>query len=178
MVGCGPPIEPDFHAGATFPRLKRALPTQETREIHAAQAAEADKLPEGSSTPGSPWAPWQHTSSPRLARGRAGLVYHHGDVPLNTLGDSWPAGVDLQIHVSENDEFFEADVANEFVEQAGAQAEAEIFTYPGRTSLRRLEPPGLRTGPGRARPADPRPPRSTQLNAHRRGRAHEGAGVL
>lgn len=66
---------------------------------------------------------------------RGALLYHHGDVPIDTFGDSWPAGVDLQIHVSEDDPFYEPDVVDQFVERAGASATAEVFVYPGSAHL-------------------------------------------
>ncbi|MBW3667455.1 MAG: dienelactone hydrolase family protein [Actinobacteria bacterium] len=75
----------------------------------------------------------------RLAQTRAGalgaLLYHHGDVPIHTFGDSWPEGVDLQIHVSEGDPFYDRDVAADFVERARASADAELFVYPGSAHL-------------------------------------------
>lgn len=61
---------------------------------------------------------------------RGALLYHHGDVPIDTFGDAWPEGVDVQIHVAEGDEFYEADVVEDFVEQAGKTARAELFLYP------------------------------------------------
>lgn len=70
----------------------------------------------------------------KLAQTRAGalgaLLYHHGDVPIDTFGDTWPEGVDVQIHVAEGDEFYEADVVADFVERAGKEARAELFVYP------------------------------------------------
>lgn len=75
----------------------------------------------------------------RLAQTRSGargaLLYHHGDVPIDTFGDSWPEGVDVQIHVAEGDEFYEADVVEDFVERAGKSARAELFVYPGSSHL-------------------------------------------
>lgn len=75
----------------------------------------------------------------RLVQTRAGalgaLLYHHGDVPIDTFGDSWPEGVDLQIHVSEADPFYERDVAADFVKRARASADAELFVYSGSAHL-------------------------------------------
>ena len=62
---------------------------------------------------------------------RGALLYHHGDVPLGVFDLPWPIGVDLQIHVSEGDEFREAGVPEEFVAEAGKVARAELFVYPG-----------------------------------------------
>ena len=67
--------------------------------------------------------------------GRGGLLYHHGDVPMAMFGDTWPAGVDLQIHLSEDDEFREEGVAEAFVAEVGKAAHAELFLYPGSNHL-------------------------------------------
>ena len=75
----------------------------------------------------------------RLAQTRPGargaLLYHHGDVPMEMFGESWLAGVDVQIHISEGDEFREEGVAEDFVEQVGRVANAELFLYPGSNHL-------------------------------------------
>lgn len=71
----------------------------------------------------------------KLAQTREGAVgavlYHYGDVPIEMFGDSWPAGVDLQIHINEDDELYEPKTVTEFIERAGDRANAELFTYPG-----------------------------------------------
>lgn len=75
----------------------------------------------------------------KLAQTRPGalgaLLYHHGDVPIETFGDIWPAGVDAQIHVAESDPFYEPAVVAEFVRRAGKVARAESFTYPAASHL-------------------------------------------
>lgn len=75
----------------------------------------------------------------KLAQTRPGalgaLLYHHGDVPLTTFGESWPAGVDVQIHVNEEDPFCELDIVYDFVERASGQAQAELFVDPGSSHL-------------------------------------------
>jgi dienelactone hydrolase len=75
----------------------------------------------------------------KLAQNRPGalgaVLYHHGDVPITTFGETWPEGVDVQIHVNEDDEFCDMDVVEEFVEKAGEKANAELYTYPGAAHL-------------------------------------------
>ncbi len=75
----------------------------------------------------------------KLAQTRAdaggALLYSHGDVPIATFGDSWPAGVDLQLHIAERDPWCELEVVREFADLAGNSAHAELFLYPGSTHL-------------------------------------------
>ncbi|WES64374.1 dienelactone hydrolase family protein [Microbacter sp. GSS18] len=69
----------------------------------------------------------------RLAQTRAGArgaVLLHSCIPVSEFGDSWPAGVPVQIHGMVDDEFFDEDLpaARELVESA---ADAELFLYAG-----------------------------------------------
>lgn len=132
-------IVPDLFDGVTFETVETGLAHAEQlgfENIIAKGANMADGLAEGLVYAGfSLGAMVAH----KLAQTRSGalgaLLYHHGDVPIETFGDTWPAGVDLQIHVSEGDDFYEPDIAGEFVERAGANANAELFVYPGSNHL-------------------------------------------
>ena len=64
-------------------------------------------------------------------RARAALLYH-GGVPTSTFGTSWPVGVPLQIHLMEDDEWSELDVAEGLRDEI---ADAELFVYPGSSHL-------------------------------------------
>ncbi|WP_461169628.1 dienelactone hydrolase family protein [Arthrobacter sp. Z1-15] len=75
----------------------------------------------------------------RLAQtrpGARGAVMISGCVPLGVFGDSWPAGVPVQIHGMDADPIFvdEGDLsaAENLVESS---AEAELFLYPGSSHL-------------------------------------------
>jgi dienelactone hydrolase len=61
--------------------------------------------------------------------GALGALLLHGCMPTSEFG-SWPAGVPVQIHGMENDEWFEEDVeaARALVDEA---EDAELFLYPG-----------------------------------------------
>ncbi len=66
----------------------------------------------------------------KLAQTRPGVVgaiLFAGGVPVSVFGDGWPAGVGLHVHVNEDDEWAELDVAEELVAAAGG----ELFVYPG-----------------------------------------------
>jgi dienelactone hydrolase len=73
------------------------------------------------------------TIAQRLAQTRPGargalLVY--SCLPVAEFGDAWPAGVPVQIHGKEGDEYFEEDLPAAR-ELADSTADAELFCYPG-----------------------------------------------
>lgn len=130
---------PDLYDGATFETIEEGVAHAEKigfEELIALGETAAGRLPEEIVHAGfSLGALIAH----KLAQTRPGaigaILYHHGDVPIDTFGDSWPAGVDLQIHINTQDEFCEMDVVEDFIERAGERATAELFTYPGSTHL-------------------------------------------
>ena len=99
---------PDLYDGATFGTIAEGVAHAEDvgfDNIIDAGVAAAEKLPAASVYGGfSLGALVAH----KLAQTRPGalgaLLYHHGDVPITTFGESWPTGVDVQIHVNEHDE--------------------------------------------------------------------------
>jgi dienelactone hydrolase len=64
--------------------------------------------------------------------GAKGLLLLHTAIPLDEFGGSWPAGVPLQIHTMEDDDWGDVDVAREL---EAAIASAELFVYPGDVHL-------------------------------------------
>ena len=71
----------------------------------------------------------------RLAQTRAGAtgaLLLEACLPVSEFGESWPAGVPVQVHGMDGDPFFAAegdlDAARALVEQAD---DAELFLYPG-----------------------------------------------
>jgi dienelactone hydrolase len=68
----------------------------------------------------------------RLAQKRAGalgvLLYHAGDIAPAEFEAPWPAGVGLQVHVSEGDKWFNREGGEQLV---GEVPGAELFLYPG-----------------------------------------------
>jgi dienelactone hydrolase len=67
--------------------------------------------------------------------GARGALLFESCVPVGEFGEAWPAGVPVQIHGMDADEFFagegDIDAARALVEQARSSARAELFTYPG-----------------------------------------------
>jgi len=73
------------------------------------------------------------TIAQRLAQtrpGARGALLMDSCLPVSEFGEAWPAGVPVQIHGKEGDEFFDEDLPAAR-ELAGATAAAELFVYPG-----------------------------------------------
>ena len=64
--------------------------------------------------------------------GAKGALLFEACVPVSEFGDTWPAGVPVQVHGMEEDEFFagegDIDAARALVQAA---PDAELFLYPG-----------------------------------------------
>ena len=71
----------------------------------------------------------------KLAQTRPGALIYHGDVPATTFGETWPAGVDLQVHANDQDAWCELDAVQGLVDSARISAHAEMFIYQGSTHL-------------------------------------------
>ena len=71
----------------------------------------------------------------RLAQTRPGalgaLLYHGGDNPPSAFETPWPARAGLQVHVSEDDPWFDRGSGEQLVSEAGG----ELFPYPGSAHL-------------------------------------------
>jgi dienelactone hydrolase len=68
--------------------------------------------------------------------GATGALLFEACVPVSEFGGSWPAGVPVQVHGMEDDEFFagegDIDAARALVQAA---LDAELFLYPGNRHL-------------------------------------------
>ena len=66
--------------------------------------------------------------------GAGGALFISACLPFSEFGDVWPAGVPVQVHGKEGDEFFEEDLpaARALVD---ATDRAELFLYPGEQHL-------------------------------------------
>ena len=71
----------------------------------------------------------------RLAQKREGargaLLYHAGDMPAADFGVPWPDGAGLQIHVAEEDPYFNREGGDQLAMDSGG----ELFLYPGSAHL-------------------------------------------
>ncbi len=73
------------------------------------------------------------TIAQQLAQTRAGArgaLLLYSCIPVAEFGEAWPAGVPVQIHGKEGDEFFDEDLPAAR-ELAASEAAAELFLYPG-----------------------------------------------
>jgi dienelactone hydrolase len=66
--------------------------------------------------------------------GARGALLMYSCLPVSEFGDTWPAGVPVQVHGKEGDEFFDEDLeaAKALVESTDR---AELFLYPGEEHL-------------------------------------------
>jgi len=64
--------------------------------------------------------------------GAVGALLFHASIPLAEFGGSWPPGVALQMHVMEDDEWGDVNVARELQRTVEG---AELFLYPGSRHL-------------------------------------------
>lgn len=126
---------PDLFEGRTFSSLEEGVANEEgigfEAMIERSEAAVADLAAEivyAGFSLGSLYAQ-------RLVQTRPGalgaLLYHGGDVPPSEFGVPWPAGVPMQVHVSEADPW----IARETVEQVVRDTGGEAFFYPGSAHL-------------------------------------------
>ena len=124
---------PDLFDGQTFTSIEegfdfaRATGFDAIRERGAAAAEElgSDLVYAGFS--------FGVTIAQRLAQTRPGVrgaLLIYSCIPVSEFGESWPAGVPVQVHGKEGDEFFDEDLpaARELV---ASSPSAELFVYPG-----------------------------------------------
>jgi dienelactone hydrolase len=67
----------------------------------------------------------------QLAQTRAGAkgaLLFHAAIPTEEFGGAWPDGVPLQIHVMEDDELGDVEIARQLADEIPG---AELFLYPG-----------------------------------------------
>ncbi len=66
--------------------------------------------------------------------GARGALLIYSCIPVSEFGAAWPAGVPVQIHGKEGDEFFDEDLPAAR-ELAASTDSAELFLYPGEQHL-------------------------------------------
>jgi dienelactone hydrolase len=125
---------PDLYEGRTFDDLEEGLGyARETgfgtileRGVRAADDLPSELVYAGLSLGAMPAQKLAQTRP-----GATGAVLLHAAIPPSEFGGDWPAGVPLQIHLMEQDEFAlegDLDAARELDETVES---AELFTYPG-----------------------------------------------
>jgi dienelactone hydrolase len=124
---------PDLYDGNTFTDINDGVGyarevgfgTIQERGVHAADGLPNELVYAGFSLGASPAQALAQTRSDAK-----GALLFHAAFPASEFGDSWPAGVPLQIHMMEDDPWVEEDLpaARELVEAVDG---AELFLYPG-----------------------------------------------
>lgn len=122
---------PDLYDGRTFPDVPTGVAHAE--ELGFDTILERGRQAAEGLSPGIVYAglslgvmPAQLLAQTRP--GATGAVLLHGCVPLSEFGDEWPAGVPLQLHTMEADDWGDADVARDVAQSVQG---AELFLYDG-----------------------------------------------
>ncbi len=131
---------PDFFEGKTFGSIEAGqsylgeiggIPSILERARLAADSLNPDVVFAGFSLGVAPAQMLAQTRS-----GARGALLYHACLPVSEFGETWPAGVPVQIHGAEDDPYFahEGDLAaaRALVE---ATPEAELFLYSGSAHL-------------------------------------------
>ncbi len=123
---------PDLYDGRTFDSLDAGV--AHAQEIGFMTVVErgreaAENLPERLVYAGASLGVMPAEALAQTRPGALGALFLHGAAPLDELGDgTWPAGVPLQIHTMEDDDWGDVDVARELATTVDG---AEVFLYPG-----------------------------------------------
>ncbi|SEL31179.1 Dienelactone hydrolase [Blastococcus sp. DSM 46786] len=122
---------PDLYEGRTFATLDDGVAhAQEIGfgTVLARGRAAAEELPDRLVYAGFSLGVMPAQLLAQTRPGAAAAVLMHAAVPLGELADEWPAGVPVQFHVMDADDWGDVDVAREL---ASAVDGAELFLYPG-----------------------------------------------
>ncbi|WP_028656802.1 dienelactone hydrolase family protein [Nocardioides sp. J54] len=128
---------PDLFGGRTFASIEEGFGfAQEVgfEELRARGLAVADDLGPDVVHAGMSFGV---TIAQRLAQtrpGARGALLLHSCLPVTEVSDAWPAGVPVQVHGMEGDEFFDEDLPAAR-ELAASTPTAELFVYPGEQHL-------------------------------------------
>jgi dienelactone hydrolase len=122
---------PDLYAGRTFDTLDDGVAHArqlgfESLQERGVQAAES--LPSKLVYAGFSLGVMPAQKLAQTRPGAVGALFFHSAVDLAEFGGRWPAGVPMQIHTMEDDDWGDVEVAREV---ANIVPEAELFLYPG-----------------------------------------------
>ncbi len=124
---------PDLFEGRTFPSIEEGFKfasefgfdALETRGLAAAEALGTGLVYAGFS--------FGVSLAQKLAQtrpGARGALLMYSCFPFTEFSSAWPAGVPVQIHGKESDEYFDEDLPSAR-ELAASTPDAELFIYPG-----------------------------------------------
>lgn len=122
---------PDLYGGRTFTDLEEGVGFAEETgfgEVIARGRAAADELPNELVYVGFSLGVMPAQALAQTRPGARGALLFNSSVPLSEFGGSWPAGLPVQLHVMEGDEWGDVDVAKAIAAEVDT---AELFLYPG-----------------------------------------------
>lgn len=125
-------VVPDLFDGATFDSIAAGVGHAQSvgfDKIIDRGVAEADELGDRFAVAGFSLGALPAQKLAQTDSRVAGAILYHAAVPISTFGNAWPAGVALQVHIGEDDEWAEEDLgaARELTAESGG----ELFLYPG-----------------------------------------------
>lgn len=127
---------PDLYGGESFATLDEGMAKARSIGFATLQeqgVAAADGLPAATVYAGFSLGVMAAQRLAQTRPGAAGAVLLDSAIPLGEFAADWPAGVPLQVHGGEADEFFmdegDVDAARQIVAAAGDGG--ELFTYAG-----------------------------------------------
>lgn len=126
---------PDLYQGRTFGDLDSGVAHAESvgfEEIVSRGSAAVQDLPGELVYAGLSLGVMPAQNLAQTRRGAAAALLLHSFVPIAAFSESWPAGVPVQMHVMEDDEWGDVDVARQLDAEI---AESELFLYPGSAHL-------------------------------------------
>ena len=128
---------PDLFDGRTFETLEDGMGF--AREAGFGALAErgvaaADDIPPDVVYAGFSFGVMMAQQLAQTRDGARGALLMYSCLPVSEFGAAWPAGVPVQVHGKEADEFFleDVDAARALVESSD---QAELFLYPGEEHL-------------------------------------------
>lgn len=127
---------PDLFGGRTFSTIEQGMAHAEQigfpDQIIAAGEQAAEALPEEVVYLGFSLGVLPAQKLAQARSGTRGAVLVYSFVPLGFFGDSWPAGVPVQVHGMNDDPIFagegDLDAARSLVETS---PDAQLYLYPG-----------------------------------------------
>ena len=126
---------PDLYDGRTFDNLDDGVAHADEigfGELIERGVAAADPLPDGLVYAGFSMGVLPAQKLAQTRPGARGAILMYSFVPVSEFGESWPAGVPVQVHGMDADPYFagegDIDAARQLVESTD---EAELFVYPG-----------------------------------------------
>ncbi len=124
---------PDLYAGATFASVEEGVAHAKSigfGEIRARGETAAANLPPGVVYAGFSLGALPAQKLAQTRTGALGAILYHGVVPIEEFTPSWPSGVALQMHFTQNDPWSEEDIP---VAQnlADTVPGGELYLYPG-----------------------------------------------